>query len=169
MWCKPAFYYVETELSQSSHHHWCWLCIQPQKNPCLWNKMRASGIEMSVCQVWFMSRLFLKNQSSHRSHHWVPRPKLELHVNWRHPTSALFSTRPWSHSHGCSLDDVSDTHEWPIDAKNVMQRMSHWEHGAKDSVDPTPVTLPNPYTTAASVWPGPDMIQRTSARWGIGP
>lgn len=135
-------------------------CVSSHRDHCLWNKTWTSSIEVSVCQVRVMSTLSTK-------HHSISRPKLELHVNRRHPTSALCSSRLQSHSHACSLDDVSDTHEWPIDVKNVMR--GGWVTESIGTAMTRPPTLLNPYTTAASDWPGPDMIQRTSARWGIGP
>lgn len=98
--------------------------------------------EASVCQAWLMLTLPCKTQSSQRSYHSVSRPKLQLHVNHRHPTSALCSSRPPSRSHACSPDDVSDTHEWPIDAKRChAEDSSYQEHEAERQGWPDPQAL----------------------------
>ncbi len=82
------------------------------------------------------------------------KPKLEYHVSQRHPTSALSSSRFQSHSHACSLHDVSDTHECPIDAKNVVQGMSHQEHGTQGSDDLTPNPAESIHQCSSSMaWP----------------
>lgn len=103
------------------------LCMQPQDNAA--SRTWASGMEISVGRVWFSSRLSPENRSSHQSYQSVPGPELELYMLTEDIRSVPPTTRLPSHSHACSPDDVSDTHEWPIDAKNVMHRMSHWEHG----------------------------------------